>query len=38
MSTIVSKISERALKGGNLALRLDDRSGHAGDPDFGFAA
>ncbi len=38
MSTIVSKTSEWAAKGGNLALWYDDNSGHAGDPDFGFAA
>lgn len=38
MNTIVSKISERALKRCNLVLRYDDNSGHAGDPDFGFAA
>lgn len=38
MSTIVSKTSERALKSGNLALRFDDNSGRAGDPDFGLPA
>lgn len=38
MSTIPSKTSERALKGGNLALRFEDNSDRAGDPGFGLPA